>query len=104
KFIKQCAVTKYDFIFSGQRRYRIARHVAFWFLWCLSFNLLFHFPIHVFKGWDISGAPTPNLQKLGVALFFIKTFLVNSLFGVIVPQIALTYILFYWLLPNYFFK
>jgi len=97
-------VTKHDFIFSDQRLHRIARHVAFWLLWCLAFNLLFHFPIHVFKGWDTSGPGTKNLQELGPTRFFIKTLLVNSFLAVIVPQIAFTYVLIYWLLPNYFFK
>jgi two-component system, LytTR family, sensor kinase len=97
-------VTKHDFIFSEQRRHRIARHIAFWFLWCVAYNLLFHFPIHVFKGWDTSGPGTKNYQELGAVLFFIKALIVNSFFGVIVPQIALTYVLIYWLLPNYFYK
>jgi two-component system LytT family sensor kinase len=78
--------------------------VIFWFLWCLAFNLLFHYPIHVFKGWDISGPGTKNFQDLGIVGFFIKSFLVNSLLGVIVPQIAFTYVLIYWLLPKYYFR
>lgn len=105
KFIRQSIqVTRHDLIFSDQRRIRIARHVAFWLVWCVSYNLLFHFPIHVFKGWDTTGPGTVNLQKLGVPMFFIKTLLVNSLFGVIIPQIAFTYFLIYWLIPNYFYK
>jgi sensor histidine kinase YesM len=97
-------LTKHEFIFSDKRSYQIARHVTFWFLWCVAYNLLFHFPIHVFKGWDTSGPGTKNLQELGLSLFFIKTLLVNSLFGVIIPQIGLTYVLLYWLLPNHYFK
>lgn len=97
-------MTKHDFIFSDKRSHRIARHVAFWFLWCFSFNLLFHYPIHVFKGWDISGPGTKNFQELGPLLFFIKSFWVNSFFGVIVPQIAFTYVLIYWLIPRCYFK
>jgi len=58
----------------------------------------------VFKGWDTSGPGTKNYQELGAVLFFIKALIVNSFLGVIVPQIALTYILIYWLLPNYFYK
>jgi len=60
--------------------------------------------MHVFKGWDTSGPGTKNYQELGPVLFFIKALIVNSFLGVIVPQIALTYILMYWLLPNYFYK
>lgn len=97
-------MTKHDFIFSNQRRHRLARHIAFWLLWCIAFNLLFHFPIHVFKGWDTSGPGTKNYQQLGPVLFFIKALIVNSFLGVIVPQVAFTYVLIYWLLPNYFFK
>jgi len=76
----------------------------FWFVWCVAFNLLFHFPIHVFKGWDTSGPGSKNYQELGPVLFFIKALIVNSFLAVIAPQIALTYILIYWLLPNYFYK
>ena len=97
-------MTKHEFIFSDQRKYRIARHVIFWLLWCIAFNLLFHYPIHVFKGWDTSGPGTKNYQALGPVLFFIKALIVNSLLAVIVPQIALTYVLIYWLLPEYFYK
>ncbi len=97
-------MTKHDFIFSHQRRHRLTRHIAFWLLWCVAYNLLFHYPIHVFKGWDTSGPGSINYQELGPVPFFIKTFIVNSFFGVIVPQIALTYVLIYWLLPNYYFQ
>ena len=97
-------MTKHDFIFSDERKHRLARHIAFWLLWCIAFNLLFHFPNHVFKGWDTSGPGTKNYQQLGPVLFFIKALLVNSFLGVIVPQVAFTYVLIYWLLPNYFFK
>jgi sensor histidine kinase YesM len=97
-------MTKHEFIFSDKRSHRIARHVVFWLVWCIAFNLLFHYPNHVFKGWDTSGPGTRNYQELGPVLFFIKAFFVNSLFGVIAPQIAFTYVLIYWLLPNYYFK
>lgn len=97
-------MTKHDFIFSDQRRHRLTRHIAFWFVWSLAFNILYHFPIHVFKGWDTSGPGTKNFQELGPVLFFIKALIVNSFLAVIVPQIALTYVLIYWLLPGYFYK
>ena len=95
-------MTKHDFIFSDQRRHRLARHIAFWLLWCLAFNILFHFPNMVFKGWG----PTKSiyLQEWGLPLFFISTLIVNSFLSTIVPQIALIYVLIYWLLPNYYFK
>ena len=97
-------VTKYDFIFSDQRRHRLARHIAFWFVWCLVFNILFHFPNNVFKGWGPVSPNNRNLPQLGLPLFFIKTLIVNSFLAVVVPQIALTYVLIYWLLPEYYFK
>jgi hypothetical protein len=97
-------MTKHEFIFSDKRSHRIARHVVFWLVWCFAFNLLFHYPNHVFKGWDTSGPGSKNYQELGPVLFFIKTILVNSLFGVIIPQIVFTYVLIYWLLPNYYYK
>jgi sensor histidine kinase YesM len=96
-------VTGNEFIFSQLRKHRLARHVAFWVVWCVAFNLLFHFPIHVFKGWNVTGGGTRNLQQLGLPLFFIKTLIVNSLLAVIVPQMALIYVLMYWLLPKYFY-
>ena len=96
-------MTGHAFIFSQQRRHRIARHVVFWGVWCLAFNVLFHFPIHVYKGWNISGPGTRNLQELGLPLFFIKTLIVNSFFAVIVPQIVLVYLIMYWLLPDYYY-
>ena len=105
KFIRTTRLlTKHDFIFSDQRRHRLARHIAFWFVWCLAFNILFHFPNNVFNGWGPVNPNNKNLPALGMPLFFIKTLIVNSFLATIVPQIALTYVLIYWLLPNYYFK
>jgi len=95
-------MTKHEFIFSDQRKHRIARHIAFWFVWCLAFNILFHFPNQVIKGWSLSN--NKNLHELGLPLFFIKTLIVNTFLAVVVPQIALTYVLIYWLLPEYYFN
>lgn len=97
-------VTKHEFIFGDQRKHRIARHLTFWLVWSVAFNVLFHFPIHVFKGWDVTGPGTKYYQELGPVLFFAKSLIVNSFLAVILPQIALTYVLMYWLLPNYFYK
>jgi sensor histidine kinase YesM len=97
-------VTKHEFIFSDQRKHRCTRHVTFWFVWCLAFNILFHLPSQVFKGWGPVSPNNINLPQLGLPLFFIKTLVVNSFLAVVVPQIALTYVLIYWLLPNYYFK
>jgi len=97
-------VTKHDFIFSDQRRHRRARHIAFWLVWCIAFNLLFWFPNMIFKAWAVYPTWNSNLQELGLPLFFIRTLIVSSFLGVIVPQILLIYVLMYWLLPNYFYK
>ena len=97
-------VTKHEFIFSDQRRHRIAQHVAFWIIWWLSFTVFFHWPLHTFMGWRISEAANPTYQKLGLPLLILKTLILNSLLAVILPQIIFTYFLIYWLLPNYFYK
>lgn len=97
-------MTKHEFIFSDKRSHRLARHIAFWLVWCLAFNILFHFPFNVFKGWGPMNPNNKNLPQLGLPLFFVKTLIVNSFLAVVVPQIALTYVLIYWLLPNYYFK
>ena len=44
------------------------------------------------------------MKEFGFPLLFIKSLLVNSFLATVVPQIALTYVLIYWLLPNYYFK
>ena len=97
-------MTKHDFIFSDQRRHRLARHIAFWLVWCIAFNLLFWFPNMIFKAWAVYPTWNDNLRELGLPLFFIRTLIVSSFLGVIVPQILLIYVLMYWLLPNYFYK
>lgn len=97
-------MTSHEFIFSKQIRHWLARHILFWIIWCFAFNLLFHFPIHVFKGWNINSIGTKNYQVLGPTLFFIKTLIVNSFLAVLLPQMALVYTIIYWLLPNYFFQ
>jgi hypothetical protein len=97
-------VTKQEFIFSDKFSHRLARHASFWILWTIAYNLLFHFPIHVFKGWELSRVANENLQKLGLPLFFLKTLLINSFLAVVVPQILFTYILIYWLVPRYILK
>lgn len=77
----------------------MARHALFWIVWTIAFNLLFHFPIHVFKGWDLNTEPSTNLKKLGIQFFFIKTLIVNCFIAVIIPQIFFTYFLLYYLFP-----
>ena len=56
----------HEFIFSDQRRHRRARHIAFWLLWCLALNILFHFPNQVFKEWGPVSPNNKNLPQLGM--------------------------------------
>ncbi len=96
-------MTKHEFIFSDQRRHRMARHAAFWVVWWLSFLILFHYPLHSFKGWNLN-EPSSSFQELGLVPFILKTMTFNVLLAVIIPQMAFTCFLLYYLLPNYFFK
>ena len=96
-------MSSHDLIFSNQQRHRVARHIAFWIVWWLAFLLLFHYPVHSFKGWSLSESSS-TFQKLGLTRFIIKTLIFNVLLPIILPQIAFTYVLIYYLLPNYFYK
>jgi sensor histidine kinase YesM len=96
-------VTRQDFIFSNERRHRIARHLAFWGGWCVAYLLLFHYPIHPFPGWSLNGSDA-EIAENGLPLFVLRTFIFNSLLMVVVPQAIFTCVLIYWVLPNYFFK
>ncbi len=93
----------HDFIFSDQPGHRRARHIAFWLVWWLAFTILFWFPTYTFKGWGPVNPNNKNLLELGLPLFIIRTLIFYSLSSII-PQIALTYVLIYWLLPKYYFK
>ena len=101
-------MTRQDFIFSNERPRRIARHLAFLGGWCIAYLLLFHYPLHSFAGWSFSDAAVDNtldwIQQIGLPLFVLKTLVFNSLLAVVVPQAIFTYVLIYWVLPNYFFK
>ncbi len=101
-------VTRQDFIFSNERRHRIARHLAFWGGWCVAYLLLFHCPLYTFHGWGFSDAEDSDvfdwIQQIGLPLFVLKLLIFNSLLAVVVPQAIFTYVLIYWVLPNYFFK
>ncbi len=96
-------MTKNEFIFSNHIRLRIARHVIFWGIWCLVYLLLFHYPVHSFKGWNVNEALN-TFQKLGMFHFILKTLFFNTLLAVVLPQAAFIYILLYWFLPKYVYK
>jgi len=99
-------VTRQDFIFSNERRHRIARHFAFWGGWNVAYLLLFHYPLHSFEGWGFSesNGTLDWVRQIGLPLFVLKTLIFNSLLAVVVPQAIFTCVLIYWVLPNYFFK
>jgi sensor histidine kinase YesM len=102
-------VTRQDFIFSNERRHRRARHLAFWGGWCVAYLLLFHYPLHSFEGWALNDAEGTDsafdiVRQIGLPLFVLKTLIFNSLLAVVVPQTIFTYVIIYWVLPNYFFK
>jgi sensor histidine kinase YesM len=99
-------VTRQDFIFSNERRHRIARHLVFWAAWCIAYLLLFHYPLHSFEGWGFSesNGTLDWIRQIGLPLFVLKTLIFNSLLSVVVPQAIFTCVLIYWVLPNYFFK
>jgi len=99
-------VTKQDFIFSNERRHHIARHLAFWGGWCVTYLLLFHYPLHTFCGWAVNNAAGAfdAIQQIGLPLFVLKTLIFGSLLAIVVPQAIFTCVLIYWVLPNYFFK
>src|SRR4029079_9255397 len=98
----------HEFIFSKKPADRLLRHSLFWAAWCIAYLLLFHYPLHSFIGCGFNEADDPDtyekIRKIGILLFVLKTLLFNSLLGVVVPQVIFTYVLIYWVLPNYFFK
>ena len=101
-------MTKHEFIFSDQRKTRLTRHLFFWIVWWFAYTLFFHVPVLELKGWGLSREAAPatfrDVQRIGAFLYSIKTFVFNSLLAVVLPQAMFTYVLLYWLLPNYFYK
>ena len=101
-------MTKHEFIFSDQRRHRVARHVVFWFAWWFTYTLLFHIPTLELKGWGFNKEAAPatfgDIAQIGPVLYSIKTLIFNSLLATVVPQALFTYILIYWILPQRFYK
>lgn len=98
-------MTKDNFIFSNGRSHRIARHAAFWAVWCMAYLLLFHYPIHSFRGWNLSDTST-GFQNDGITTigFILKTLIFNTLLCVVVPQAIFTYVILYYVVPKYFFR
>ena len=101
-------MTRHEFIFSNQRRPRIARHLTFWTVWSFSYLLLFHIPFMTFKGWGFNREADPltfkNLEQIGPVLLIIKILIFNTLLATVLPQAIFTYILINRILPAYFYK
>ena len=95
----------HEFVFSEKPADRLLRHSVFWAAWCVAYLLLFHYPLHPFPGWRVSGSDTLDwIQQIGLPLYVLKTLIFQSLLAVVAPQVIFTYVLINWVLPNYFFK
>src|SRR6476620_9136670 len=96
----------HEFIFSKKPADRLLRHSIFWAAWCVTYLLLFHYPLHTFCGWAVNNAAGAfdAIQQIGLPLFVLKTLIFSSLLAIVVPHAIFTCVLIYWVLPNYFFK
>ena len=79
---------RHPFIFSNERKYRIARHVVFWFFWFLSQGFLYSFVAVTDKVFY----PTR-----------LKSAFVESLIYLI-PHMVLSYSFMYFVVPNFLLK
>ncbi len=88
----------YDFIFSGQRKHRVRRHLVFWTVWCLYFAVTFLIPTYWVPAWNFDG-PLPQIRKFGVSVSIFRI-LMNSVLMTVV-HMALVYGILYIFLPGY---
>lgn len=79
---------KYPFIFSGERRYRLQRHVSFWTLWWVFQSFLYSFASGVLQ--------VGYFQRLPVAAI--------EAFIYLVPHMFLSYSLMYFVVPRFVLK
>ena len=79
---------QYPFIFSDDWKYRLARHLLFWFCWWLFTSVLYSFSSF---GYKVSF--TTRLPFAAVESFFF-----------LVPHMFLSYSLMYWVLPHLLLK
>lgn len=79
---------QYKFIFSDQKRYRLQRHLFFWIFWWVFFAFLYSFTVRA--------SLLPDFRRLPVsftdALFFM------------IPHMFLSYMLMYYVIPEFVFK
>ena len=101
-------MTWHEVIFSDQRPHRFTRHVIFWLTWWFTYTVLFQVPTLELKGWGLSREAAPatfrDIEQISPLLYALKILIFNSLLAVVLPQAILTYILLYWLLPNFFYR
>lgn len=95
-------MTKQDFIFSSERKYRLIRHIAFWVAWWFAYFLFFHLPQHAIFGWNVNEANI-HLRENGF-LWILKMMVFNVFLAVVVPQMIFTYTLLYFILPRFFYQ
>lgn len=79
------------------------RHAAFWIFWWLYFIFTFYIPTFQFIGYNTNGS-NPLFEQLGLMRFIWEVLIYKSLIPVILPQIAYTYLILYYGLPNYLFN
>ena len=99
----------YDFIFSNQPRYRISRHVIFWFCWFIFIVFTYHIPMHdVFPNWNIKARMDYTQRINGVDFITFRGGWVNFIWEVSYKQIrhllchiAFVYAIIYYILPLY---
>ena len=101
-------VKAYDFIFSNHYRYRITRHVLFWLCWFVFIQLTYHYPTAIFPNWDIKAKMDITISKFGVDYITLRGGLVNMIWEItyrqgmiLIPYIAFTYAVIYFVLPGF---
>ena len=99
----------YDFIFSNQFRYRISRHVVFWFCWFVFLVLAWQIPMNdVFPNWNIEARMNFAQKMYGKDFVAMRGGWVNLFWEISYKQLrillcyaAFTYVIIYYILPLY---
>jgi len=94
-------VNERDFIFSNHFRYRIARHVAFWFACWLLFLVSYYIPSGVFPAWNTEKF-AENVARIGLVRWLWLRLYNSTL--TLLPLLAFAYTVLYFLLPRYLFN
>jgi hypothetical protein len=94
-------VSRHDFIFSNEIRFRLARHGAFVFACWLFYLVTFYIPLGVFPAWNTEQFATAS-ARLGFPTW-LKLRLFNATM-VFLPLIPFAYLLLYFVLPRFFFN